>query len=237
MSQESRRRCGRGRTAGLSRREAANLVECSSQRMQRVVGAGFDRAGRHAESLGGLRYGGAAEVAFEQYLLVLGRQRTEGSQYELAVDDSLCGVIDRLLGNLVGDYFRVATVCPPFVDDDVAGHGEQPAALRAACLFEYASVAPGAEHGLLHDVLRFDSVTAVEADDIGPQGMGVLVVEGAKQVGVTPADHSHAHAARSPLVRGMLLVATRVSLALVQSPNLRTQPLDAGCRRSVDRAV
>ena len=119
----------------------------------------------------------------------------------------------------------------------MAGHGEQPAALKAASRFQYGAVTPGAEHGLLHDVLRFDSVTAVEADDIGPQGMGVLVVEGAKQVGVTPADHSHAHAARSPLIRGMLLVATRVSLALVQSPNLRTQPLDAGCRRSVDRAV
>src|SRR6478752_9296678 len=92
-----------------------------------------------------------------------------------------------------------------FVDDDVPGHGEQPAALRAACLFEYASVAPGAEHGLLHDVLRFDSVTAVEADDIGPQGTGVLVVEGAKQVGVTPGHQSHAHAARSPLIRGMTL--------------------------------
>jgi hypothetical protein len=60
----------------LSSREAANLIECSPQRMQRVVGARLDRAGRHAESLGGLRYGGAAEVALEQYLLVLGRQRS-----------------------------------------------------------------------------------------------------------------------------------------------------------------
>ena len=122
------------------RPQAANLVECSPQRMQRVVGAGFDRAGRHAESLRGLRYGGAAEVALEQYLPVLGRQRTDGGQYELAVDDLFCGVLDRLLGNLVGNQFRVPASRARFVDDDVPGHGKQPAALRAAGRFQYGAL-------------------------------------------------------------------------------------------------
>ena len=57
------------------------------------------------------------------------------------------------------------------------------------------------ERRFLHDVLRFDSVAAVEADDVGPQGMGVLVVEGAKQVGVTPGHQSRAHAVCSPITR------------------------------------
>jgi hypothetical protein len=69
-----RRRSRHVRTAGLSSREAADLIECPSQRVQCVVGAGLDCAGRHAESLRGLRCGCAAEVAFEQYLPVLGRQ-------------------------------------------------------------------------------------------------------------------------------------------------------------------
>jgi hypothetical protein len=68
------------RMASLFSREAANLVECPSQRVQSVVGAGFDGAGRYAESLRGLRYGGAAVVAFEQDLPVLGRQGAQRGQ-------------------------------------------------------------------------------------------------------------------------------------------------------------
>src|SRR5262249_37917207 len=89
----------------------------------------------------------------------------------------------------------------PFIDDDVPGHGEQPAALRATCPFEYGSIAPCPEHGLLHYVLRLDSVAAVEANDVGPQGIGVLVVQGAKQVGVALADESRAHGVHSLITR------------------------------------
>ncbi|MDT4977501.1 MAG: hypothetical protein QOG98_3259 [Pseudonocardiales bacterium] len=55
--------------------DASHGVDCLSQCVQRVVGAGLDGARWHAQGFGGLGHRCVAEVALEQHLAMLGRQR------------------------------------------------------------------------------------------------------------------------------------------------------------------
>ena len=81
------------------------------------------------------------------------------------------------LGDLGHGQLGLGATGPPLVDDDVAGDGEQPGPDRGPGPVEHGTVAPGAQQGLLRDVLGPGPVVAGQAQAVAPQRSGVLVVQ------------------------------------------------------------
>ena len=177
---------------------ASHGVDCLSQGVQRVVGAGLDGARRHAKGRGGLGHRCAAEVTLEQHLPMLGRQRPQRAG--TSAGRRFAASCPRPAAREPGRWPpRSASRCPPFVDDDALGHGEQPPTPGAAALVQPRKVAPGAKQGLLHNVLGLAVVSTGQADNVGPQGMRVLIVQRAQLVGLTRPTR----AAVMPRARGL----------------------------------
>ncbi|MDP9792713.1 hypothetical protein J2S43_001225 [Catenuloplanes nepalensis] len=135
--------------------------------------AGPDRAGRDAERLGGLRDRVPPQVDVVQHGAVHGRQPVQrvpergplGQVRRFVRDDGQDGRDGH--GEPAG---------AGRVDDQVAGHGEQPATDRAGAGPQPVRVPPGPQQRLLHHVLGERAVTG-EAGGVGEQRASVLAVQ------------------------------------------------------------
>ena len=143
------------------------------------MGARLHGAGRDAKAARDLGDRPAAVVALQQHgAVVLGqvgeRLCDDPRQEELVVGVVLARAA--LLGDLADGRLGPGLPAAPVVDDDVAGHREEPRADGGRGAVEDRAVAPGPQQRLLGDVLGAAAVVADEAQAEAPEHLGVLVV-------------------------------------------------------------
>lgn len=119
-----------------------------------MVGAGFDGAFGYAEALGGLADGLVEDVDLDEDGAVGGGEVCEGVAQDVAVEDlfeGLGGGGDAGEG-FVFDFGGTSGAGAQRVYGQAAGDGQEPGADGARVVVEGVEVAPGAEHGFLHEV-------------------------------------------------------------------------------------
>ena len=145
------------------------------------------------QDLRGLGSRAPAVVALDDDRSVLGCQPVERFGDDPLVQHGvhLIGLAAAPAGSSTVDLAPGAGAAP-LVHHDTAGDREQPRARGPLLLVEHGRLAPGAQHRLLHDVLRASPVATGQAQDERPQRRGVLVVQRAQQL-LVPVRSGHHH--------------------------------------------